>query len=140
MEAFQYSAGLLFLAGLSREDIRERRISLYKPAFFGAVGLFYGCCIEGNLPYEMLCRALPGGLFLLLAACTKEAVGYGDGAVILVLGLWLGELFTFFTVAAAFCMAGIYGAYCRIRGKKEPFPFVPFLLSGMEVCLACIKN
>lgn len=139
LEQFRYSIGLLFLAGLSREDIRERKISFHKLVLFGLGGIFC-CCIEGTSSYEVLYRIVPGGLLLLLSVMTKEALGYGDSIAVLVLGLWMGEVFTAFILAIAFWLAGIYGVFCRIKGEKEPLPFIPFLLSGMEVCLACMKN
>lgn len=123
------------MAGLAKEDIEERKVSVRKIIFFTVCAGIYATLVEQLGWQEMGQRLLPGIGLLLLAFFTKESIGYGDGVAVLVLGLWTGTAFALKTVIAAFILAGFYGGICIIRRNTEPMPFVPFLLLGMEVVL-----
>lgn len=135
MSQLKYCGAILFLARLSLEDIREKRISV-KRVMIGAlaavicrliVGQASGIAIVGSL--------IPGIVLLLLSVMTKESIGKGDGIVVMMLGLWIGGQMTFLVVCLAVWAAGIFAMVCLIRKKRELIPFVPCLLMGMEVLL-----
>ena len=50
-----------------------------------------------------------------------------------VLGLWIGGGMVLKVLAVSFLLAGIGGIICVFRKKREPMPFIPFLLLGLEV-------
>ncbi|MDE6202090.1 MAG: prepilin peptidase [Lachnospiraceae bacterium] len=129
-------AGLLFLAGLTAEDIRKKEIPVFKVLAAGFFAVLYPMCVGQISAQEIIWGLVPGGILMLLALITKESIGYGDGMVAAVLGLWTGGWFTLAVVCAAVMLSGIYGTACLIRKKREPIPFIPFLLLGMEVVLA----
>lgn len=130
-----YCISLLFLAVLTAEDIREKRISVYKLIIFAGVAVLYQVITKQFDWREMAGGLLPGGLLLALAFSTRESIGYGDGAAVAVLGLWTGGWFAMMVTAAGIMLAGIYGVVCFLRKKEELIPFMPFLLLGMEVIL-----
>lgn len=82
----------------------------------------------------------PGGMFWFLSFLSEEKVGYGDGWVLLMIGLFLGVgrcfliLLTGLT-AETFVMLVLLVFRKVHRNKKVPF--VPFLLLGMGV-VVCI--
>ena len=130
-----YCSGLFLLASLVKEDIKERKVSAKKILIFAIGAGIYIMLVEQPAWQEIGKRLLPGIGLLLLAFFTKESIGYGDGAAVLVLGLWTGAEFTLRTVCVGFILSGIYGGICILQKKTEPMPFVPFLLVGMEVVL-----
>lgn len=107
----------LHLLYLSWEDLRERELSMMVVAELGGTGALY-CLLTGNAPC-----LLPGVLFLFFGFVTDEAVGYGDGWLILALGLWMSaeEL-----LSAVFLGMILGSGFAICFGKKE-IPFVPFL-------------
>ncbi len=129
------SISLLFLGRLSAEDIRAKEISTYKVVFFVSLGFLFRM-VTGNFNwYETGGCLLPGGFLLLLGFLTGESVGYGDGMTVIGLGLWTGGWFTGLTVWIGMTLSGIWAGFCLLKGKREPIPFIPFLLLGMEVVL-----
>lgn len=136
MEQITYCGALLFLAMLSLEDIKERQISAKKVTLSGIIAVI--CRIfsgHGKIDPEMAVCLIPGLILLVLAMATKEKIGIGDGMTVMVLGLWLGGFQTILVLCIALTLAGFFAAACLIRKKKEPIPFVPFLLLGMEVLI-----
>lgn len=135
LKAEVYCISLLFLALLAKEDIREKKVSVYKIVFFAGTAVLY-LIISNQFDWgEIAGSLLPGGLLLILAFLTRESIGYGDGAAAAVLGLWTGGGFAMMTVAAGIMFAGVYGIFCLCKKRKEPIPFLPFLLLGMEAVL-----
>ena len=71
-----------------------------------------------------------GLLFLLISKCSKEAIGYGDSWLILLLGIHLGYLRALGVLFGASLLAGVVSVlFLWKRGwkKKATLPFVPFL-------------
>ena len=74
--------------------------------------------------------ALLGMLFLLISKYTKEAIGYGDSWLILLLGIQLGYLEAISVLFAASLLAGVTSLFflwkCHWK-RNTSLPFVPFL-------------
>lgn len=135
MNQLKYCGVLIFLAILSSEDIREKKISV-KTILIGALPAIICRFIDGQASgIEISGSLIPGVLLLLLSIMTKESIGKGDGIVVMVLGLWIGGQMTFLVVCLAIWAAGIFAAVCLIRKKRGLIPFVPCLLMGTEVLL-----
>lgn len=131
-----YCISLMFLAGLSVGDIKERKISIHYVLIFALSAVFFQLLTGEFFWKNILWGIFPGSMLLLLGFLTKEAIGYGDGMCVLALGLWTGGWFTLIAVCIGTMLAGIWGIICIFRRKRESIPFVPFLLLGMEVVLA----
>ncbi|MDE5908707.1 MAG: prepilin peptidase [Lachnospiraceae bacterium] len=134
-----YCVSLMFLAGLSAEDIKEKKISVYYVLIFALSGIVFRVFTQflwnEILWNEISWSFFPGSVLLLLAFLTKEDIGYGDGMCVLALGLWTGGWFALTVMCIGIMLAGIWGMVCIFRRKRETIPFVPFLLLGMEVAL-----
>lgn len=108
---------LVHLLVLSVEDIKEQQLSMLFILELGLGGLVY-VLYGGHRPQLGL------GIFLLaLGYGTKEKIGYGDGYLILALGMWLSYTALMKTFFLGICMASLYG----ICVQKRELPFVPFL-------------
>lgn len=74
------------------------------------------------------------GLFLLLAGrLSRWQIGAGDGAVILIMGLWLGFEKTIVVLTMGLFLCSIFcGGLVLLKkaGRKTEIPFIPFLLAA----------
>ena len=146
----EWAANIIMLAFCSVQDIREKEISLWKLQIYGflILGIFLSrFFIQKNSLFSLLEKGIfgliPGLLFLFLAKASKEAVGYGDGIILLFIGIsigfWqcLGVLFTallgiFLAAAMILILAG--------RKKNVRIPFLPVLLTGMAGGYFWLRN
>ena len=146
----EWAANIIMLAFCSVQYIREKEISLWKLQIYGflILGIFLSrFFIQKNSLFSLLEKGIfgliPGLLFLFLAKASKEAVGYGDGIILLFIGIsigfWqcLGVLFTallgiFLAAAMILILAG--------RKKNVRIPFLPFLLTGMAGGYFWLRN
>lgn len=76
---------------------------------------------------------LIGVLFFGVSRWTREAVGYGDSWLILLLGIYLGGIKLLEVLIFASFFASVFSVLsCLRRGwnKKRSIPFVPFLAAA----------
>lgn len=80
----------------------------------------------------------PGIMFWSLSFLSEEKIGYGDGWVLLMIGLFLGVGRCFLILLAGLvlesCVVLILLAFRKVHRNGE-VPFVPFLLFGMGVVI-----
>ena len=72
-------------------------------------------------------------LLLASAYATRQAIGYGDGLVVCVCGLYLGMGQTFAMLFYALLFCSVVSAVmlvCKKRTYKTGVPFVPYLIAG----------
>lgn len=136
MDQITSCGALLFLAMLTPEDIREKQVSFKTIMIFGLLALVCRIVAEREQAMgEMICDLIPGMFLLVLSVVSKESIGLGDGMAVAVLGLWIGGIKAFLTLCIAWTLAGMFAAMHLMRKRKEPIPFIPFLLLGMEVLI-----
>ena len=122
---------LLLINGIL--DWRKGEVSLWSLGIFGAAGIgrnvWFGC----RSFWETAGGAGLGILLLLTAFLTREAIGFGDGFLFCVTGIYLGFwenlnlLFSGAVLSAVILGAGILTKRVRL---KDRVPLVPFLLLG----------
>lgn len=117
---------------------------LYKeiPLLVVWLGMFLAVCLQmfGAMGESGIWAAavslIPGVGFFLLSFFSGEKVGYGDGWVLLMIGLFLGVYRCFLVLLAALlaesAVAVVLLIFKKIRTDKE-ISFCPFLLLGMGV-------
>lgn len=108
------------------------------------LGMLTAVCLRANgiMCEEGVTAALlsliPGIGFFLLSFLTREKVGYGDGWVLLMIGLFSGLFQCFLILLIGLLLestvAVILLALRKIQRDKQ-IPFSPFLLLGMGVTL-----
>lgn len=125
---------LLYLGIGTYFDVRTRKLP---PEFLAAFGLL-GVICNSILSYQSLKNIFIGccigGVFLAAGWLTKEAIGYGDGLGILILGIFEGFKGMLPIIFAAFLLSGVYGLW-RIIGfgdsGSDTIPFFPFLFMAL---------
>lgn len=124
---------LCYLLPCSWQDIKRKEIS--KRFLFGgglAVLCYKMCFLKGTVK-ELMVGILPGLGLLFLAWMTKEAIGYGDGVIVLTMGVLLGAKMAFGVLWLALLLAAVFSVICLLQKrckKSSTYPFVPFLLAA----------
>lgn len=119
---------LMLLATVT--DVKRHEISIYILVIFSAMVTFSVLYYIEEISWGMLGGLLIGLLFFVISKSTKQAVGYGDSWMILLLGIYLGGFMVLRLLMLASFMASIVSlAYVvRFRRKKHAtIPFVPFM-------------
>ncbi len=117
-------------------DIRKKEIPIFIIVAFGILSLIAVAIAQKPELYSVLYSLIPGAAMLGLSLCTKESIGYGDGFVVLVLGVLLGFVECVFVVLAGLFLSAVVGlvllVFKKVRGKSR-MPFMPFLAAGLGV-------
>ena len=125
------------LGGFSVYDLIYKKVLIRAVLIFGAAVLGYRMYAGAGLG-ELLAGLVPGMLLLLTAFCTKESIGYGDGMVLCVLGLFLGMRQSLAVCGMALVFAAV-SAMIRLvfkrAGRKTELPFLPCLFAGYLLSL-----
>lgn len=122
----------IFLALNAWNDLRRKKILLITVWIFGVAGIVLNIC-TGEMDMTTAAALLPGGLFLTISKTTNQAVGYGDGIVILVMGVYQGLWGTVNSVMIGLFLAALWAmglTVFRKKKKQDNFAFLPFLLLG----------
>lgn len=96
-----------------------------------------GVIDEGSWVMAVL-SVVPGAMFWMLSLVTGEKVGYGDGWMLVMIGLFVGLWKCFLILLVGLVSESvavlILLAVQRIAGDRR-IPFAPFLLFGMGVVI-----
>ena len=114
-------------------DFRNRTLPLLHMVICGvlgaAVNLLFGFFRFG----ELAAGLLPGIFLLMAAALSKGRIGYGDGILLIAVGLICGLAETLSILIAALLLAAAAGGvYLLVRKKPigTELPFAPFVLAA----------
>ncbi|MGI6006069.1 MAG: hypothetical protein ACOX8E_01085 [Ruminococcus sp.] len=130
---------ILFLGINGIYDIKCRRICKWSfPVFFSAGAAIW--MRNGRDLLSLAAAFIPGILLLLAGKVTNEAVGYGDGLTVLMLGVCHGLWKVCEIVLGGMLLSAVWGGILLIvkkKGWKQEFPWIPFLflayLGGMFI-------
>lgn len=127
---------LVFMAICVVADIRKKEIPVAVIALFGSLAFLYAVIWGGKDWSEILYSLAPGLFLLLLALCTRESIGYGDGLAAVVVGILVGWKECLAAIISGCLLSSVFALVllvCRkVRGKSR-IPFLPFLAAGMGV-------
>ena len=127
---------LLFLgiaSLMAYADWKEQKISLVMLLSGGAAGILVQLAFREQTAAEVICGAGIGGLVLMLALVSREAVGAGDGMILIVAGIILGVWGVLELLMTALLLTGIAALFLLVvkrKGRAYRLPFVPFLLAA----------
>lgn len=131
----------IWLLVISAMDIRSRRVPLWLLATGGGMAAlrFAGGLQSGSASWAaVLIGVLPGTLLLLMGALWKK-VGYGDGMVAVILGMWTENGKGFLVFGVSLFLAAVWSLALLGMGKagrNAKIPYLPFLTAAwMLVCL-----
>lgn len=120
-------------------DARTKKIPLWMIGVTAAVSMLAGALFLKNgtcNAQELAASLMPGALLLLVALVTREAVGYGDGLLLLAAGPLFGWQKMLLCIPAALLLTTLVSVVllaCKKADRKTRIPFVPFLAAGMGV-------
>lgn len=119
---------MLLLCGI--RDWRKREIpTLWLIIMSVVIGILL-LCFGRNMLISRVTGGLLGVLLFLISKWTKEAIGYGDSWLILLLGVYLGGFKTLQLLFFASVIAGVFALiylWKRKWKKNITIPFVPFM-------------
>lgn len=119
--------GILLIQGIF--DLKDKQIPLVVCAIGAGMGI--GICIyEERGILSLLQAILPGVFALLFARFSKETMGYGDGLMLVIMGMYLSWEALLTVGMLAFGIAGIVALLLLVVFHKKgsfQIPFVPFL-------------
>ena len=120
----------IFLIVIGVIDWRKREIPICMLFFMSLTVLLFAIfCRHVGLSYRLV-GALLGVIFFLISKVTKEAVGYGDSWLILLIGIHLGILKALQLLFVASVLSALFAVFylwkCNWK-KSAMLPFAPFL-------------
>ena len=132
----------VWMVWMSVKDVRTFRVPGWLILGGGVLGIVFNLMFtmtkmtdvspEGWAIVRILLGTLPG-VFLLLITYITKAVGYGDGLVLIVLGMVVGLQKAVLLLAIALFLAALCSVLLlvlrRVR-KNSRLPFLPFLTVG----------
>lgn len=123
--------GILALAAYA--DWKEQEVPLRGLLLAGAGGFLLQLACGDTELADIVSGAAVGVLVLIAARVTGEAIGAGDGLILIVSGIFLGfwrVLWLFMT--ALFCSGAValFLLVVKRKGRKYRLPFIPFLLAA----------
>jgi len=127
---------LVFLALCSMQDAREKRISVKLLVLAGGLFGMASLLFEDMHIGQRICNMMPGLAALLLAFLTKEQVGYGDAACLIVLGSMISADVLLGAVMGGLILLSICSVILlagKKADRKTTLPFLPYLSAGMLV-------
>lgn len=122
----------LFLLLCTWQDIRMARISGRLICLFGLAGILVRVICKSPMQTWIFC-ILPGVGILAFGRLTGEQIGYGDGLVMVVAGLFLKAAGVISLFLSGLVLCAVSAAVLFLTGKvttRTAFPFLPFLLAG----------
>lgn len=93
----------------------------------------------GIIP-SLIGSAVTSGFLLLVTVASKGGMGGGDVKLGLVTGLFLGWPLGPLGLFLGICLGGVFAAFLlatRLKSRKEPIPFGPFIAAGTLMALFC---
>ncbi|MBQ1194289.1 MAG: prepilin peptidase [Lachnospiraceae bacterium] len=134
-EAIKIGSLIIYLALLSLFDIKDKRLPLSISAIAAVIGTLL--VVVSHSSWQTVVIALvPGALILLIGKVSNQAIGYGDGLAILVMGLFVPCQSILISLLAATTMSGVVALILLIvfrKGKNTELAFIPFLFVGLII-------
>lgn len=135
---------IVILLGISSfMDMKYRKISTRLLIVFGilAILIWVGKIYMNGIVEisKILLDILPGLILLLLGKATRESIGYGDGYLFIIIGLYIGFIRTVGILITALFLIAIISIFLLIIRKINrgtELPFIPVVL--ISYLLQCI--
>lgn len=119
-------------------DLRQRNISMMVVWIVGVLGMILQFAGIKENGIEIAGGIIIGVFFLLMAKITDEKIGYGDGWVLMISGLYLGfrdNMYLFLISLMLASFVAIILLLTKKANKKTELPFVSFMLPGYLLLL-----
>lgn len=114
-------------------DIKKKKIPVYMLIILAAAGIISNLTVgEFNIEKRIIAM-LPGIIMIMVSMVTKQQIGYGDGLIILLMGLYINIDDILSIVLSAFLVSSVFAIILMTVFKKKKnfeMAFSPFLLIG----------
>ena len=133
-EVLEVIAKVILLLGLfyfGWKDYRTQLIAVQPLLFLGLVGILVRGAWNIEVWKEIFGGAFIGVVLLLLAVVTSEQIGFGDGLLFLITGVYLDMILNLTLLLGTFMLIGIFSAGCLLlkkKGKDDRVAMAPFAL------------
>ena len=114
-------------------DLQKHKVSMITVMIAGILGVIFQFGIIQENGLEILGGILIGIVLLLLAKITREKIGYGDGWIFVVTGIYLGFHSNMYLLLLSLFLASLVSICLLVFkkvNKKTELPFVSFVLPG----------
>lgn len=128
-QVFRYGLTGIFLLIGTWQDMRTRKIGMQWIILFGTAGMIMN--IVFHSPWHIwFSGIMPGIVILIFGKLTGEQIGYGDGLIVIVTGLFLSgrENVSLFLIGLFLCAVSTTALFFTGKiTRRTTLPFVPFL-------------
>lgn len=114
-------------------DIIRKKIPVYMLIVLAAAGIISNFTVGEFDIEKRIIAMLPGMILLIVSMITKQQIGYGDGMIILIMGLYIDIDDILSIVLSSFLLSSIAAIILMTVFKKKKnfeMAFSPFLLIG----------
>ena len=111
-------------------DFRKREIPTWWLIILSVIIVVFIVLFDRGMYFSRFVGALLGLFFFFVSKCTKEAIGYGDSWLILVLGIYLGgfsAVQVLFWAALIAAVAALFQLWRKRWKRNIRIPFIPCL-------------
>ena len=125
---------VLFLIWGSAQDIREKKISAKMVVLSGVLFFLLSLVLDEVSLGKRMENMTPGMAAFVIAFLTREQVGYGDAACLIVLGSVVSAASLWGALMGGLLLLSLCSAVlllCKKAERKTTLPFIPFLTAGM---------
>ena len=122
---------LLALFVIAGNDYKTQLLEMRQLLVFGVLGILL--CGSWSALYQAMGGALLGVLVLIVAWCSRESIGFGDGWLFVMTGLFLGFTRNLVLLFGTFVLAGLFAIGCLMlkkKGKNDSMALGPFVLTA----------
>lgn len=114
-------------------DIKRKKIPVYMLIILAAAGIISNFTVGEFDIEKRIIAMLPGMILLIVSMITKQQIGYGDGMIILIMGLYIDIDDILSIVLSSFLLSSIAAIILMTVFKKKKnfeMAFSTFLLIG----------
>lgn len=140
-EVLELEKAVVLLAGLFISAwIDLKREIIYVPLIvcMGIIGVIYHIFLQENTIWNLMSGMLIGVILLLGGIWSGEKIGYGDGVIFIMTGIFLGFWGNMLLLVIASILAGVTCTGLLLTHKKckeEQIVFVPFIFISYVILL-----
>lgn len=119
-------------------DWKKKKVYLPMIIATGCAGVIIHIFMQDMTIMDIIVGVLPGIILLFLGYVTKESIGYGDGCIFIMTGVYLGGLGNLMLLVISSVLAGIYAIVILLMRKgsrNDSFAYVPFVLFAYVVLI-----
>ncbi len=117
-------------------DLIRKEIPVLVLILFTTAAGMYTLLLQWTGVYDFLISIVPGCFFLFISKVSGEAIGYGDGWMMISLGLLLGYQRLLVVIMTAVMVSSFFSIILLIlkrADRKSRIAFAPFLAAGMGI-------